>query len=53
MTHYDQPHHAHVELTPTEARQGRSGTHVLTILAISTFLASVGLVAFFLATSLG
>ncbi len=41
----------HIERTPAEARQGGIGMHVFTILAISTFLAVVGLAAFFLTTA--
>lgn len=40
-----------VEKTPNEARQGGIGPHVITILAVSTFLAAVGLAAFFLTTA--
>ena len=43
----------HIELTPTEARQGFRGVDVLAILAVSTFLAAVGLTTFFLTTSMG
>jgi hypothetical protein len=39
------------ELTPTEARQGRRGTHLFIILAISTLLAAIALVAFFVNTA--
>lgn len=42
----------HVEITPTEARQGLKGSDVLAILAVSTFLAAVGLTTFFLTTAL-
>lgn len=41
----------HIEITPTEARAGRKGVHVLAILAVSTFLAVVGLTTFFVTTS--
>lgn len=41
----------HIEKTPEEARQGGLGTHVFTILAISTFLAIVGLAAFWMTTA--
>jgi hypothetical protein len=41
----------HVELTATEARQGFGGRDVLAVLAVSTFLAAVGLTTFFLTTS--
>ena len=43
----------HVEITPERARAGRKGVHVLAILAVSTFLAVVGLTTFFITTSLG
>lgn len=42
-----------IELTPAEARQGMKGADVLAILAVSTFLAAVGLTTFFLTTALG
>jgi hypothetical protein len=41
----------HVELTPTEARAGFRGRDMLAVLAVSTFLAAVGLTTFFLTTS--
>jgi hypothetical protein len=41
----------HVELTPTEARQGLKGRDMLAVLAVSTFLAAIGLTTFFLTTS--
>lgn len=41
----------HVELTPEEARQGFRGADVLAVLAVSTFLAAIGLTTFFLTTS--
>lgn len=44
--------HEHIELTPTEARQGFKGGDVLAVLAVSTFLAAVGLTTFFLTTSM-
>lgn len=40
-----------IVLTPTEARQGFRGGDVLAVLAVSTFLAAVGLTAFFLTTA--
>ncbi len=43
----------HIEATPEEARQGMKGADVLAMLAVSTFLASVGLITFFITTSLG
>jgi hypothetical protein len=49
----DQTHHDHTELTPEEARQGFRGADVLAVLAVSTFLAAVGLTTFFLTTALG
>lgn len=42
----------HIELTPVEARQGFKGADILAVLAVSTFLAAVGLTTFFLTTSL-
>ncbi len=44
----DEPVDEHIETTPERARQGLRGTHVLAILALSTFLASVGLITFFI-----
>lgn len=41
------------EMTPEEARQGERGPDVLAILAISTFMAAIALVTFFLTTALG
>lgn len=43
----------HIELTPTEARQGFKGADVLAVLAVSTFLAAIGLTTFFLTTAFG
>jgi hypothetical protein len=43
----------HIELTPQEARQGFRGADVLAVLAVSTFLAAIGLTAFFVTTALG
>jgi hypothetical protein len=43
----------HIELTPQEARAGMRGTDLLAILALSTFLAAVGLTTFFLTTAAG
>lgn len=42
------PHERPPVLTPTEARQGRRGMHVFVILGVSTLLAIIALVAFFL-----
>ncbi len=39
------------ELTPVEARQGRRGTHVLMILGVSTVLAMIALITFFVFTA--
>ena len=47
-TDYDNDH---VEVSPTRARQGLKGADVLAILAVSTFLAAVGLTTFFLTTA--
>lgn len=49
MTHHDTDEH--VELTPAQARQGGIGKHLLTMLVISTIMATVGLAAFFLTTA--
>lgn len=49
----DQADHDHVELSPEEARQGLRGTDVLAVLAVSTFLAAIGLITFFVTTALG
>lgn len=46
-------HDEHIELTPQEARGGFKGADVLAVLAVSTFLAAIGLTTFFLTTSLG
>ena len=40
----------HIEVTPTEARQGFKGADILAVLAVSTFLAAIGLTTFFLTT---
>lgn len=42
----------HTEVTPTEARAGRRGTHVLMILAISTISAAVIMGAFWTLTAI-
>jgi hypothetical protein len=49
----DQTSDDHTELAPEEARQGFSGSDVLAVLAVSSFLASIGLVTFFVTTALG
>lgn len=41
----------HIEVTPQEARAGRKGTHVLTILAISTVAAAIIMGAFWTLTT--
>lgn len=41
------------EMTPQEARSGLRGADVLAVLAVSTFLAAIGLIAFFVTTALG
>lgn len=41
----------HIELTPTEARRGSQDRDVLAVLAVSTFLAALGLTTFFITTS--
>lgn len=43
----------HIEITPQEARAGRKGTHVLTILAISTAAAAIIMGAFWTLTAVG
>jgi hypothetical protein len=48
----DQVSEDHVELTPEEARQGFRGSDVLAVLAVSTFLAAIGLITFFVTTAL-
>jgi hypothetical protein len=42
----------HIEVTPTEARQGFKGADILAVLALSTFLAAIGLTTFFLTTTM-
>jgi len=42
-----------IELTPQEARQGFRGADILAVLAVSTFLAAVGLTTFFVTAALG
>ena len=49
----DQTHDDHSELSPEEAREGFSSSDVLAVLAVSSFLASIGLVTFFVTTALG
>ena len=41
----------HTEVTPNEARAGRRGTHVLTILAVSTIAAAIIMGAFWTLTT--
>ena len=43
----------HIEVTPDEARQGFRGADILAVLAVSTFLAAIGLTTFFVTTALG
>jgi len=43
----DQTGEDHLELTPDEARQGFQGSDILGVLAVSTFLAAIGLITFF------
>lgn len=47
----DMTDHEHIELTPQEARQGFGGSDILAVLAVSTFLAAVGLITFFVTTA--
>lgn len=49
----DQTHDDHIELSPNEVRQGFGGSDMLAVLAVSSFLASIGLVTFFVTTALG
>ncbi len=42
----------HVEATPEEARQGIKGADILAVLAVSTFLAAVGLITFFITATI-
>lgn len=49
----DQAEHDHVQLTPEEARQGFRGADILAVLAVSTFLAAIGLITFFATTAFG
>ena len=42
-----------LEFTPEEAHQGLRGADVLAVLAVSTFLAAIGLTTFFVTTALG
>ncbi len=49
----DDTDHEHIELTPQEARQGFKGADILAVLAVSTFLAAIGLTTFFVTTALG
>lgn len=48
----DHADHEHQELTPAEARQGLQGADILAVLAISSFLAAIGLTTFFVTTAL-
>jgi predicted secreted protein len=43
----------HVEVTPREARAGRRGTHLLTILVVSTVAAAILMGAFWTLNSVG
>lgn len=43
----------HIEVTPEEARAGRKGTHLLTILAVSTVAAAIIVGAFWTLTAVG
>lgn len=43
----------HVEITPTEARAGRNGKHLLMILAVSTIAAGIIMGAFWTLTAVG
>jgi hypothetical protein len=48
----DQTGDDNTEYTPREERQGFRGADVLAVLAISSFLAAIGLITFFLTTAL-
>jgi hypothetical protein len=41
-----------IEATSEEARQGLKGSDVLAVLAVSTFLAAVGLITFFITATM-
>jgi hypothetical protein len=41
----------HIEISPVEARGGLRGADVLAVLAVSTFLAAIGLTTFFLSAA--
>ena len=41
----------HIETTPERARQGVKGVDILAMLAVSTFLAVIGLTTFFITTA--
>jgi len=43
----------HVDLTPNDAHQGFRGADILAALAVSTFLAAIGLITFFATTAFG
>jgi hypothetical protein len=47
----DQTSHDNIALTPEESRQGLSGADVLAVLAMSSFLAAIGLMTFFVTTA--
>jgi hypothetical protein len=49
----DQAEHDHLELTPEEAQQGFGGADILSVLAVSSFLAAIGLTTFFVTAALG
>jgi hypothetical protein len=48
----DQTSDDHIEVISQEARQGLTGADVLAVLAVSTFLAAIGLITFFVTTAL-
>ena len=48
----DHAEHDHIERDAEEARQGFTGSDILAVLAVSSFLAAIGLTTFFLTTAL-
>ncbi len=52
LTMADETLNEHVEATPEEARQGMKGADILAVLAVSTFLAAVGLITFFITATI-
>jgi len=48
----DDTSHQEMEMTREQARHGLRGADVLAVLAVSSFLAAIGLIAFFLTTAI-